>query len=244
VPGNQLVVLGCDGSYPGPGGAASGYLVRSASTLVWVDAGPGTFANLQRQCDPRQLDAVVLSHEHPDHWTDIESFAVWARQVGRQQPTPVYAPRGLRERSYFGKDPVLAWHVVESPSEAQIGDLRCSFVATDHGPPTNAVCFEALGPTTGSLGYSADTGPDWAIEQLGTGIGLMLCEATYTRVDEGRYRHLSGRQAGSMAATAAVSRLLLTHRWPSVSASEVLAEAAAAFGGPVVQAAIDATYEW
>src|SRR5579875_877739 len=152
--------------------------------------------------------------------------------------------RGDSGRSYFGKDPVLAWHVVESPSEAQIGDLRCSFVATDHGPPTNAVCFEALGPTTGSLGYSADTGPDWAIEQLGTGIGLMLCEATYTRVDEGRYRHLSGRQAGSMAATAAVSRLLLTHRWPSVSASEVLAEAAAAFGGPVVQAAIDATYEW
>gem|GEM_PF-4664493 len=58
-----LTVLGCDGSYPGPSGlaggqgssgAASGYLVRSwgSGTALWVDAGPGTFANLQRFLDP------------------------------------------------------------------------------------------------------------------------------------------------------------------------------------------------
>ena len=58
-----LTVLGCDGSYSGPAergrvlgssGAASGYLVPSwdSGTAMWLDAGPGTFANLQRFSDP------------------------------------------------------------------------------------------------------------------------------------------------------------------------------------------------
>ena len=50
--GLSLLVLGCDGSWQGPGGAGSGYLVRSSSTTVLLDAGPGTFANLQRFVDP------------------------------------------------------------------------------------------------------------------------------------------------------------------------------------------------
>src|ERR1700729_3267078 len=73
-----LTVLGCDGSWPGPGGAGSGYLVQTGDTALLLDAGPGTFANLCRLGDPAQVTGVVLTHEHPDHWTDVESFATWA----------------------------------------------------------------------------------------------------------------------------------------------------------------------
>jgi ribonuclease BN (tRNA processing enzyme) len=109
---HTVTVLGCDGSYPGPGGAASGYLVQGGATRLWLDAGPGTFAALQRVVDPAAVDAIVLSHEHPDHWTDVESFAVWHRQSadlqsGARQPVPIYAPPGLRRRSYFADDPLL-----------------------------------------------------------------------------------------------------------------------------------------
>lgn len=271
--GGTLTVLGCDGSYPGPGGAASGYLVEAQGLAVWLDAGPGTFAALQTVIDPRRLDAVVLSHEHPDHWTDLESFAVWCRQVGPGRPIPVYSPPGLRRRSYFGSDPVLHWQEVEPSYRIELrrhdgggGRMSCSFCATDHGPPTLAVRFDPVelarapgepapeaagtGPADAfpdpsrALAYSADTGPDWSAQELGTGIGTLLCEATYTRTHEGELRHMSGRQAGAMAARAGVNRLIVTHRWPTVPADVVAAEADAAFGRPVHQASPGRRFEW
>lgn len=89
-----LTILGCDGSFAGPGGAGSGYLVRTAAATIWLDAGPGTFGRLQEVCYPGTLDAIVLSHEHPDHWTDLESFAVWARHQNAGEPVLVLAPPG------------------------------------------------------------------------------------------------------------------------------------------------------
>src|SRR5918997_941467 len=103
--GLKVTVLGCSGSYPGPGSACSGYLVEDDSTKLWLDAGSGTLANLQRHIDPADLDAVVLSHEHPDHWTDLEGFQHVLRFILEQQGFPVYAPAGLRDRTYDGMDP-------------------------------------------------------------------------------------------------------------------------------------------
>ncbi len=252
---HTVTVLGCDGSYPGPGGAASGYLVQGGATRLWLDAGPGTFAALQRVVDPAAVDAIVLSHEHPDHWTDLESFAVWHRQSGARQPVPVYAPPGLRRRSYFADDPLLGWAEIGPSHVVTVGGLTCRFVATDHGPPTLAVRVDSSAadhavPASAdddhrtSFAYSADSGPDWSVDELGHGIGTVLCEATFTRRDEGASRHMSGRQAGQMAAAAGVGRLLLTHRWPTVSADEVATEAAEAFGRDVDQAVAGRVFEW
>ena len=239
-PPRTLTVLGCDGSYPGPGGAASGYLVHAGAVALWLDAGPGTFARLQTVCDPGAVQAVVLSHEHPDHWSDLESFAVWLLLHGGGRRVRVLAPPGLRRRSYFADHPQLEW-TEAAPSDRVLiggaGGLDCRFVATDHGPPTLAVRIDppgtGAGDLSGSLAYTADTGPDWSVEELGAGMGTVLCEASYTRESEGRHRHLSGRQAGAMAATAGVGALVLTHRWPTVSAEALADEATEAFGRPL-----------
>ena len=272
--GGLLTVLGCDGSYPGPGGAASGYLVQAGGVTIWLDAGPGTFAALQLAVDPALVDAVVLSHEHPDHWSDVDCFAVWRREAVPGRPVPVYAPPGLRRRSYFAEDPVLEWHEVEpsrrvavrprlvqpSPGPASApgdgvaadsGDgLRLSFSATDNGPPTLAVRIEpgatsgVGGSTRPALGYSADTGPGWSPAELGPGIGLLLCEATFTRDREGEGRHLSGRQAGALAAEAGVARLVLTHRRPSTDPGALAREAVEAFGAAIDQAVAGQVHRW
>ncbi len=246
MPSGTLTVLGCDGSYSGPGGAGSGYLVRSAEAVIWLDAGPGTFARLQEVCFPGLLDAVVLSHEHPDHWSDFESFAVWTRFQRAAEPFLVLAPPGLRERSYFGRDRSLAWREVTPPFEIQVKDLRCHFGGTDHGPPTLALRLEKAeaGADDLALVYSADTGPDWSVEELGTGIGTFLCEASYTKEYEGSFKHLSGRQAGAMAQGAGVGDLVVTHRWPTVDAEALGLEAAEAFGRPVYQATPGMVLEW
>ncbi|MBN2622032.1 MAG: MBL fold metallo-hydrolase, partial [Acidimicrobiales bacterium] len=66
-----VTVLGSSGTYAGPGEACSGYLVRSPGATVVVDLGSGTLANLQHHVELGAVDAVVLTHEHPDHWLDL-----------------------------------------------------------------------------------------------------------------------------------------------------------------------------
>jgi len=247
-----LTVLGCDGSYCGPGdrggargstGAASGYLVRSweSGTNVWLDAGPGTFANLQRFCDPLSLSAIVLTHEHVDHFSDVESFLTASRWVlgFRRDPIPVFASVGIRAKLSQDVDGILDWREVGEGEGAQVGDLRLSFSRTDHPAVTHAVRVEGR---RSALGYSADSGPGWSLEALGPGLDLALCEATYTSDHQGTAGHMTAREAGNSAKAASVRRLVITHRWPTISARDVHREAVDAFGGPVDQASVGRGY--
>lgn len=234
--GLTVTPLGTCGSYPGPGGACSGYLVRGAGTTVWLDAGSGTLANLQRHVALDDVDAIVLSHEHPDHWRDIEGlFVAYKYGPSQRENIPVYAPAGLRKQTYFNTDGVFAWSAIADGDTAEIGGQRWSFSRTDHGPETMGARVEADGRV---LGYTADTGPAWSLERLGTGFNVALCESTLGVEEEGRVQHLSGRQAGAMAAAAGVERLVLTHFWPAYDPQDAVAAARTTFNGPVDMARV------
>ena len=236
-----LTVLGCDGSHPGPGGAGSGYLVRdwSLGTALWLDAGPGTFATLQQFTDPMGLRGIVLTHEHSDHWLDLDAVVTAARWTMdfHGEPIPVLAAPGIRERLAQDIDGVLDWREIGDGDSAEIGGLHLRFSRTDHPPVTLGVRIES--PGGGVLGYSADSGPGWALESLGTGLDLALCEATFTKDHEAEHQiHMSGRQAGRAAWKAGARRLVITHRWATIAAPAVLAEATDSFGGRVDAAAV------
>ena len=151
-----LTVLGCDGSWPGPGGAGSSYFVESQGTHLLVDAGPGSFANLQRWFDPGTIDAVVISHHHPDHWTDLHALVTQARFALGREGIPVYAPAGLAQRSGLADSRTTAWHQVTDGSTVVVGALTIGFHRTDHTFETLAVRIDGGGRAPG---YSADTGP-------------------------------------------------------------------------------------
>ncbi|HEV2761229.1 MAG TPA: MBL fold metallo-hydrolase [Acidimicrobiales bacterium] len=239
--GLSVTVLGCSGSYPGPGGACSGYLLDDGTTRIWLDAGSGTMANLQRHIGVEQLDAIVLSHEHPDHWSDLEGWRiVWRYRLERVTGFPVYAPAGLRARTYEPESPALAWHDVTSGDKVTVGTMDFTFSRTDHGPETLGMRVDAGGR---SLGYSADTGPAWSLEALGPGLDLALCEATMTTEEEGTLQHLSARQAGATARAAGAGRLVLTHLWSEHDPEQSRREGSEAFGGPVEVAIVDARYD-
>ena len=239
--GLTLTVLGCSGSYPGPGGAASGYLVRSDTTTVWLDAGSGTLANLQRHVGLSEVTAIVLSHSHPDHWSDIEGYYV-AMTYGEEPRlgVPVFAPADLPEKTVSAGEPTFSWRIVADGHQAEVGDMHLTFSGTDHHVETLAVRVESGGRV---LGYSADSGPGWSMEALGTGIDLALCEASFLEDREGSVQHFSARQAGTTARAAGADRLVLTHTWPTIDLGAIRAEGEAAFGRPVEVAAIDAVYE-
>lgn len=235
----NLTVLGCSGSYPGPGMACSGYLVRTDRTTIWLDAGSGTMANLQRHVSIADVDAVVLTHAHVDHWSDVRSLAVAAQYYLKRPKVPVYGPgdlMGFLRRTEKHLEP----NKVSDGDELSIGDLNLKFSATTHSVPTVAVRLDGGGR---SLAYSSDTGPEWELSALGTDFDLALVEATYLADAEGSAPHLSARQAGETAKRAGARRLLVTHIAPVVDREAARTEAAAAYGGAVEVAAENQTYD-
>ena len=242
--GLSLTVLGCDGSHPGPGGAASGYLVRGGGVQLWVDAGSGTMANLLRHTRATRLDGIVLTHAHPDHWTDVLSMYILARYREEITGLPVYSPADVPvlARAFHPElSPPFAWQSVRGGDTVEVGRLRLTFARTDHGPETLAVRIDD-GKRT--LVYSSDTGPGWRLGSLAEGADLALLEATWLRRHEGQLDgHLSARQAGEMAREAGARRLVLTHKWPQIRAASTHAEGRRSFGRDVDVAAIDERYE-
>jgi ribonuclease BN (tRNA processing enzyme) len=236
----SITVLGTDGSYPGPGGSCSGYLLRAAGFATWMDAGSGTMANLQTHISLADLGAVVVSHGHPDHWSDLEGLYIAMRYFVGRSGLPVYAPEGLRELMRGEvPDGTFDWQVVGDGDSTQVGPARWNWSRTDHPVETLAARVEVAGR---ALAYSADTGPAWELSQLGKGIQLALVEASLTLEAEGSIQHLSARQAGATAAAAGAERLVITHLTPPIDRELAREEATAAFGQAVHVAEVGKTW--
>ncbi len=239
-----VTVLGASGSYAGPGGACTGFLVRSAAARVWLDAGPGTFANLQQHVSLSELSALVLSHEHPDHWLELPVVCSALRHYEPRPALPVYGTAGtlaLAETLSPALGEIIDWQVVADGDEVMIGDQRWRFSQTDHYVETLGSRVDVNGR---SFAFTADTGPGWSVAALGNGIDLVISESTFlSDLEPEGILHLSARQAGALAAAAGAGRLVLSHLAPGADAEAHRQEAAEAFGGPVAVATIGDTYQ-
>lgn len=241
----SVTVLGSAGTYPGPGNACTGFLVRAAGTTLLVDAGPGTLANLQRHVAPTELDAVVLSHSHPDHWLDVPVMRNALRYVFGVEGLPLYLTAEtleLAERLCIGGlGSAFAPSVVSDGAGIDIDGVHLGFSRTDHPVETLAMRFDAEGR---SLAYTADTGPDWSVGELGRGVDLVLSEATFVDdTPDPAPVHLTARQAGDGARRADAGRLVLTHLLPTVPVAAAVSEASEAYGAEVDVAEVHRTFE-
>lgn len=240
----SLTVLGSSGVYPAADNPCSGYLVSDGTTNVWLDCGPGTLGTLQRHVALADLDAVVVSHAHPDHCMDLAVFRNALKYGGGRDGLAVYGPAGTRARveAALGDTvaPTFDWIAVGDGSTFEIGDLVFACSRTDHPVETVAVRIESDGR---AIAYTADTGPAWSLERFNAPIDLAVCEATLTAPEEGRVQHLSGRQAGQQARAAGAGRLVITHVAPGRDPDDHRREAEVAFGGPVDVAVVGRRFE-
>jgi len=232
----RLHVLGSSGGYPAADNPSTGFLLEHGATRLWIDAGNGTFAVLQRLTDFTQLDALVLSHLHPDHCADLYSIHIALRyRVDGALRLPLYGPPGTLEAlgGLLGADgaenlgATFPFHAVDAGDTLEVGDLRLRFLRTDHPGHTLAIRAET---GAGTLTYSADTGPNADLAGFAQGSDLLVCEATYQEGKVGAPVHLTARQAGETARRAGVRELAVTHVWPTFDPQVTLAEARSAAG--------------
>ncbi|WP_446664416.1 MBL fold metallo-hydrolase [Flexivirga sp. B27] len=258
----KLTVVGCSGSFAGPDSPASCYLVQAEHEgRTWniaLDMGNGALGTLQRFIDPLELDAVVLSHLHPDHCADLSGLHVVLRYhpVHPQSVTvPVWGPRGtgLRVARAAGVtdeeandpsvlEPEFDFRDLGDGASFTVGPFTVTAYRVNHPVEAFGLRVEAGGKV---LAYTGDTDSTPALTPLLTGADIALADSAFCdERDDAEGIHLSGRRAAEAAVAAGgVRRLMLTHI-PAWNDPEVCCkQAASVWPGEVELAEPFATYD-
>ncbi len=244
---SRLVVLGGCGAWPEPGRACSGFLLEHEGFRVVLDLGYGTLPRLLSLLGSPTaagLDAVVVTHDHPDHVVDLHGLLRARLYDGRGLPRlPLHAPEAVLERITWLEDAdratteqVFAWRPLPAAA-SELGPFRLESRALPHYVPNAGV---RLSTPELTVAYTGDTGPDPALAELGRDADLFIVDATdrwqQRPGGSGPPLNLTAREAGEAASAAGARRLLLTHFWPGNDRDRSRAEAAAVFPGPVLVA--------
>lgn len=220
----KLTVLGNCGPYPVAGGVCSGYLLESADTRVLIDCGTGVLARLMEIVRPDALDAVILSHLHFDHMSDLLPMIYALQFHPRKEPLPVFAPdtpadvRNLLNAPCYDLNPMR---------NCTVGELRFRFFPGRHPAQSFAVRAEADGKV---FVYTGDTNETDGLAAFAGGADLLLADAGLSEADwNPNAPHLSAARCGTLARDAHARRLLLTHLNPRYSSDALTAEAKSIF---------------
>ncbi|PKQ15351.1 MAG: MBL fold metallo-hydrolase [Actinobacteria bacterium HGW-Actinobacteria-7] len=239
----RVTVLGSAASHAGAGEACSGHLVECDGGRVLFDCGNGVLSNLYKVADPYRLDAVFITHNHPDHYVDLYSMQAMLRYApeGPLERMPLFMPTGLFQRmqgllSERGAAQFReAFELTElrDREPVHIGAMTVTPYAVNHTEPTFALVAQADGVR---LCYTADTAPGPWVVAAARGADLMLAEATLPEPYAGASPHMTAAQAGALALEAGAGRLVLVHVWPTNDRTRMAAVAQSAFAGPVTVA--------
>lgn len=229
----RLIVLGHTAPFPAAGRACPGYLVEEGNTRLLLDAGSGVLERVLAHCRYEDLTAVVATHLHFDHVSDLFTLR-YAMDACRFHGTrtarlPIYAPaEPANLAGLLTYREATQWVPAVDGETVAVGDLRVGFVAVDHTVPTQAVVVEGL---SGRLVYSADCRRGEGLDRAAAGADLLLCEATFQEQDRDLASptgHLTAAGAGALAEAAGVRKLVLTHIQAHYDRRVSLAEARSA----------------
>jgi ribonuclease BN (tRNA processing enzyme) len=214
----ELVVVGAGPAYttkPGSSGAA--YLVRSGRNTALLDLGQGSFPRLAAAVEPSAIDAVIVSHLHPDHFIDLVPLRHYlAYQFRPPRRLRVIAPKGLAERldALHAQPGFTATSLDVEPFPVEpvaLGDLEVVAWRVTHTADSHAVRIAPAGSGpglvySGDCGRAADLSPylapgDTLLVEVSFGIGPVPAGAT----------HLDAPAIAELVAATSPGRVLLTH---------------------------------
>lgn len=247
APSTHLVVLGSCGAWPEPGRACAGFLIEQAGFRLALDLGYGTLSRLLLELGSASadgLDAVVVTHRHPDHCLDLHGL-LRARWFGRRGVPAISlcCPADVVERlvaledgDRSAVDASFRWARLPA-GPFPLGPFRLLSMPLPHHVPTMGVRLESEG---GTVVYTGDTGIDPRLAELARNADLLIIDATTRNQQPGSSPgdglNLRDVEAGQVAAAATVRRLMLTHFWPGNDREASRRAAATQYGGPILLA--------
>jgi ribonuclease BN (tRNA processing enzyme) len=218
----RVTVLGSGDAYGSGGRAHSAYLVDAPACIFLVDCGATVLQSLkQLGRDPGDIDFVLLSHLHGDHFGGLPFlFMEYRYERPRRRPLTVYGPPGtedrvralfavLYERSASEPLPFALRFVESEPGRAQaVAGVRILPLAVPHVP--ELVCLGYRLEVDGrTILYSGDSGWTETFVTEARGADLFLCECSTfdTRLEI----HVAYTEIAARARDLGCRRLVLTH---------------------------------
>ena len=243
----RVTVLGGVGAFPERGRGCSGYLLEQDGFTLLIDPGYATHLALLEHVAPGDVDAVLVTHGHPDHCADLHPLLRSRAMTGVPGPLPLHAPAEALDAVLALDLPATlagAYEVHDLPmlGRLTIGPLEVGTMPLPHFLPNVGVRITAGGT---SVAYTGDSGQREAFADLAAGVDLMIAEATH--VDELPPRMVgmlsTAVEAGELAERAGARELWLTHLWPGSDRAAHEAAAATTYHGPITVTAPHLTWE-
>lgn len=236
----RLTVLGSSGAFPTAECPSNGFLVEHEGFHLLLDVGYATFPALLWHLPVERLDAVYITHGHPDHCADLNPLLRARARVDGGRPAPplrVFAPPGALDAVLALDRPGMLDDALKlsefTPGDSwRIGPFAVRTGLLPHFWPNAAVRLDAAGR---ALAYSGDGGPSEMLETLARDADLLIAEASYVdEVPDDLCGQLSSaRDAGNVASAAGVGSLLLAHLMPGISHAAASAAAGAVYRGSI-----------
>ncbi|RSD29297.1 MBL fold metallo-hydrolase [Mesobacillus subterraneus] len=235
----KLIIIGFWGGYPKVNEASTGYLLEHDGFRLMIDFGSGVLAKMQNFVQPEELDALILSHYHPDHVADI-GVLQHARLIQgflgkKSSQLPIYGH--AQDQHEFAKLTYknITKGVAYNPDQKlEAGPFTISFIPAVHPVPCYAMRIEAGGK---SLVYTADTSYKDDFISFASGADLLLSECNFYGNQDGKGAgHMNSYDNGKFAKAAGVKQLVLTHLPHYGELEQLVTEASSIFKGSITLA--------
>ena len=242
----RFTVLGSGAACPPAGSNSSGYLVEENGHTTVLDCGHGVASSVLRVRPQFDIDDIVITHMHADHFIDIVPlrFRV-TRDMGgvAKRKVRLHLPPGgiesihalMRVLSFPEEFCENTFDVSEfDPNgELELGPLKVRFAPAVHYVPSWSVRIEGSGTIT----YTGDTAPSDDVTELARGCDLLVAEGTLNEPEPGLVKgHMTPEQAAEMACDAGSKELLLTHFWYGTDLADFERRGASVYPGPLLMA--------
>jgi ribonuclease BN (tRNA processing enzyme) len=246
----KVTILGSGTSVPLADRASPSVAIFIEDRFILMDIGPGTVRQLAiAGLEYQDIDYIVISHFHPDHTADLIHFFFATRYppaLEERKPFTIVAPKRFDQFLELLKKPYGRW--LDLPDrlmnieELKTGqkDLREFGGFTIYSAPVNhtpqSLGFRIEDNSGKSVAYSGDTGYCEGIVDLARDVDLLILECSFPD-DEAIAGHLTPSEAGDIAVRAGAKKLVLTHFYPEILATDIEAQCRKTFQGDLVLAA-------
>jgi ribonuclease BN (tRNA processing enzyme) len=217
----EVQFIGTGDAFCSGGRRNSAILLRDGGRTLLLDCGPTTLLGLKALgIDPREIDAIAISHFHGDHAGGIPFLLLdYLFQSARTRPLEIIGPPGIEEVTHRGSATFHFDTEIKHAYELSFRELDCGTkiesagfeilpIPATHHPETRPHMLR-VATDSRAVFFSGDTGWHEALPSQVGEVNLFISECTL--LEEGFEYHLSHERMNRERERFECDRIVLTH---------------------------------